>query len=227
MATSLPFALTSAPEIKAHKDYHLADGTKVPSVTQIIENIGWKSHGLMWWGYHLGLKGVDLKTYRAELADAGKLTHKMCEHDMRGLSEPDVTGLDEKLVAKARGSFQGYLRWKESMKLDIVSGEMAMVSEAHRYGGRPDAVGSLFGEPVMIDYKSSKDLYPEVIIQVAAYDRLWTENKDMPCTRHMVLRWNPEGRFVLHDLSEADLEAGWRGFLAAKQLHEIKRELRK
>ena len=47
--------------------------------------------------------------------------------------------------------------------------ELTVWSEQHRYAGSTDAFLRIQGEPVVVDWKTTKSIYPEVGLQLAAY----------------------------------------------------------
>ncbi len=220
--------------------YRTADGSVVPGVTTVISNLGFSTRGLMYWGFKCGVAAgleaglagkrecdTKLDDVREGLADAGKLAHLFAQHDIQGKPRPPTTGIAPEIIAKAEDSFGSYLAWKERTRLELVASEVQLVSEKHRYGGRVDGVirfGEAFG---ILDFKSSKELYPDAIVQVAAYGEAWTENNpDLPITEWHVLRWGPDGSFTHHALSQAQIAAAWRIFRHALAVHELKKGLK-
>jgi hypothetical protein len=206
--------------------YRLKDGTEVPSVTTLLGHLGWKSYGLMFWAHKLGKAGIDLKDERAKLADVGTMCHAFAQADITGKPRPQFLEADADQRQKAEDAFRGYLDWKASTRLDLIASEVALVSETHRFGGRLDAITAREGEAGLLDFKSSKDLYPDQIVQVAAYDALWTENRpDVPLTSWHILRWRPDGAFVHHTLSRTVLDRAWEAFRCCLQLNGIRKDL--
>lgn len=207
-------------------DYRNQAGDKVVSVTQAIGNLGWKSYGLMLWAYGLGKEGKDLEKTRGDLADAGSLCHAMASADITGRPAPKVD-LPEEVAKKAADSFGAYLDWKRSTRLELRASEVAMVSEEHRYGGCLDAIAVFGGAAGLLDFKSSKALYPDQIVQLAAYWKLWEENNpDLPLSHWHVLRWAPDGGFTHHSISRQAMEAGWEAFLCCLRLHTLKKAIK-
>lgn len=194
-------------------------GTKVPGVTTVLgSSLGWKSPGLMWWAWKLGTEGKDLRREREKAADAGSLAHACAEADITGKPPPEIP---EEFKAKVAGAFAAYRAWREQTRLELVASEVPLVSESLKYGGCLDAVGVFGGDAALIDFKSSKELYGDHVVQVSAYARLWDENHpDLPIKAWHVLRWNEDGAFTHHSLSESQIESGWRVFLAALTIYQ-------
>jgi hypothetical protein len=205
--------------------YANAAGMKVSGVTTVIgSSLGWKSPGLMYWAWKVGSEGKDLREERNKAADAGTLAHACAEALITGQPLPEIP---EEHKAKVEGAVAAFKAWREQSRLDLVASEVPLVSEAHGYGGCIDAVGVFNGEAAIIDFKSSKDLYPDVVVQVAAYAHLWTENHpDVPIKAWHVLRWGPEGDFHHHSLSALSIAAGWRVFLACLEIYNLRKTVK-
>ena len=193
-------------------------GNKVSGVTTILgSSLGWKTPGLMHWAWKVGSEGKDYREERNKAADAGTLAHACAEAIITG---KDLPVIPEEHKAKVEGAVSAFRAWQEQTRLHLVASEIPLVSETHKYGGCIDAVGALDGAAMLIDFKSAKDLYPDVVVQVAAYASLWTENHpDLPIKAWHVLRWGADGDFHHHSLSEAQVAAGWRVFLAALAIY--------
>ena len=207
-----------------HK-YYLANGDRVPGVTMVLsDSLGWSSRGLMYWAHKIGKQGKELDEVREELANAGKLCHLMARCDIKGEPPPDLSKYPKEIAEKARKQFEdSWLVWKAQTNLELLSAEVPLVSELHGYGGTYDALAAWGGMVQLIDWKSAKDLYPDTVVQVAAYKHLHEEvHPEMTIKRCHVLRWNEEGGFNHHALSDKQIEAGWRAFVHVLQLYKLK-----
>jgi hypothetical protein len=204
--------------------YYLANGDRVPGVTTVIgDSLGWKTPGLVHWAWKLGMENKNYREVREEAANAGKLCHLMAQCDIQGKPMPDLMNYPPEIAMKARESFKAWLDWKAQTRLELIAAETPLVSEAHGYGGKPDAIAAWTGEVQLLDWKSAKDLYPDTIVQVAAYKELWNECRPQtPIKRCHVLRWNEDGGFNHHSLSERQIIAGWRAFVHCLQLYKLK-----
>ena len=195
-------------------------------MTSILGNLGWKSYGLMYWAHALGKAGKDLREEREAAAEVGTICHAYAAADITGKPQP-VFDVDAEMLSKAERSFASYLSWKGMTRLEMIASELPLVSETLRFGGRLDAVAAFDGAAGLLDFKSSKALYPDQVVQVAAYAHLWNEHKpEMPLGHWHILRWSPDGAFTHHALSQAQIDFGWRAFLACMELQAIKKELR-
>lgn len=204
--------------------YHIKDGTRVPSVTTVIGKFK-DSGGLVHWAWKLGTEGKDYRVVRDNAAFAGTMAHEAVEAWIHKTNfafqgEPDI-------CKKAKQAFEAFLDWANQTKLEVTHTEMALVSEAHKYAGTFDAVAML-GKRAMLDWKSSARIYPEYLVQVAAYGQLWDENfPNDPITGGFdLLRFDKEfGDFHHHHWNE--LDQAWQAFLHLRALFEIEKELKK
>lgn len=207
--------------------YHTKDGDRVPGCSTIAA-IGKDSGGLVHWAWDLGRQGKDYRKVRDEAADAGTIGHALVDAAIKGIDAPDFSAFPEDVAARGRMSFAAYRQWRDMSKLQIVSSEVAMVSERHRFGGTVDAVGHLNnGGLAILDWKCAK-LYPDYLYQVAGYGLLWNETyPDDPITGgYHLVRFNRDtGDF--HHAYFADLQRETAGFLLKRDLYDNMRETKK
>lgn len=213
--------------------YHLKDSTKVPGVTTPIGRFK-ESGALMWWAFGQG-KAAErgeisgLYDKRDEAADAGTLAHSYVEAHIKG--EP--IALPDKPAKIERLAFQGYMsfvNWQQNNKIEIIEQEMEMVSEAHRFGGCPDAVGTNSqGRLALLDWKtSSSGPFVDWLIQLAAYGILWDENHpDNPITGgYHLCRFSKENADFHHHFW-CELEEAKKQFLLFLEAYHRDKVLKK
>jgi hypothetical protein len=204
-------------------EYHLADGTRVPSVTTIISRFK-ESGGLVHWAWQLGQTGKDYRVERDRAADAGSMAHAAVEAWIHG-RDPAFDGEPE-VVDKAKRAFSAFREWTEQTRLQVTHTELPLVSEYHRFGGTFDAVVMNKGR-ALADWKTSQRCYPEYLVQLAAYGHLWAENfpsESITAGFHLLRFDKIYGDFHHHFWSE--LERAWMAFLHLRELYEIDKELR-
>lgn len=204
--------------------YFLADGTRVPSVTTVLSRFK-ESGGLMHWAWTLGKDGKDYREERQRAADAGTLAHAAVEAWIHG--QPISFDGDPETCTKAQKAFDAFVAWATQSNLRVTHTEVSLVSEKYRFGGTLDAI-VLGNHRAMADWKSSNRIYPDYLIQIAAYGKLWEENHpDEPIDGGFhLLRFDKEfGDF--HHHFWAELDRAWDAFLHLRALYEIEKELRK
>lgn len=162
---------------RPYKGYEI-DGEKVPGVTTVLSRFK-ESGALMYWAWKQGTEGKDFRETKQAAADAGTLAHDMVEHDIYG-QDFDLTGYDAVTIQKAQGAFNAYKEWKQQTNLSVAEAEMPLVSRVHRFGGTLDAI-LVQGKLALGDWKSSRAVYADMLLQLAAYKVLWEENfQDRP-----------------------------------------------
>jgi hypothetical protein len=135
----------------------------------------------MGWAYKQGKEGKDFRATTKAAADAGTIAHALIDADLTGIEIdlkeqfPEATSA---IVAKATRAYQNFLKWKQSMTLHVYKTETKYVSEEHQFGGCPDGLGTTIYGKSLLDWKSSKAVYPEYKIQLmGGYGILVDENE--------------------------------------------------
>ena len=212
--------------------YRNKDDKRVRGVTTVIGRFK-DSGGLLYWAFEQGKaaeRGEIERLYdkRDAAAESGTLAHSMVEAHINGKEFGIPEDMTAETIEEAQNAFQSYLSWASMTKLKIVEQEMPMVSEEYQFGGCPDAIGEIKNELCLVDWKTSNGVYPDYLIQLAAYKQLWEENNpDRPLTGgfHLCRFAKSHGDFAHHyypDLSEA-----WEQFKLFLQAYEIDRGLKK
>lgn len=149
--------------------YKLEDGTRVPGVTTIIGRFK-NSGALINWAYDRGLNNLPLYEAIREASDIGHEAHDMVEAFV-------LTG-NEQMSSndKVNQAYRSFREFWNATKIHVFSTETSMVSEKYRIGGTIDAVGRKEnGECILVDWKTSGAIYPDYVLQIAAYMLLWNE----------------------------------------------------
>jgi hypothetical protein len=102
------------------------------------------------------------RRYTTERADIGTEAHDLFERLGRGED-----------LGRIRPEMQGYVdQWhlfNEQFRPNFLMQEETVWSDKHRYAGSFDAIAEIGGETVILDYKTSKAVYAETALQMAAY----------------------------------------------------------
>lgn len=209
------------------KGYFTKDGTKVPSVTTILSRFK-ESGGLMHWAWKCGVDGLDYRAVRDDAANAGTMAHDLIERHIKGEEiDRDWWLRGTETQAKACRAFEAYLAWAEQTKIKIIETEFGLVSEKHRYGGTPDALGEINGRLVLPDWKSSNSVYGDYLCQLAAYKNLIEENRpNMKIEGFYLCRFSKEtADFSVHQYN--DLSEAWEMFLHLRAAYELDKSVKK
>ena len=148
--------------------YRLKDGTPVPGTTTICSAYK-DSGGLIHWAWNQGKQGLDYRETRDKAGDIGTLVHAAIEAKLNDAPLP-------LLPEEGAKAINAFLEWEKQNKIEILEQEIQLVSEEFRYGGTLDAVGLVDGKYVLLDWKTSKGVYKNYLLQLAAYAQLWNEN---------------------------------------------------
>ena len=210
--------------------YRLKDGKRVPGTTTIIGRFK-DSGGLLYWACEQGKaieRGEIYKLYdkRDEAGESGTLAHLMVEDHIDG-KVLDISEYPQEIQDQAHQAFEAYLSWEKTTNLKIIEQAMELVSEEYRFGGCPDAVGEVQGELTLVDWKTSNAVYPDYLIQLAAYKQLWEENNpERPLKGFHLCRFAKEhGDFAHHYYPK--LDEAWRQFVLFREAYDIDKQLKK
>ncbi len=203
--------------------YKLADGTPVPGVTTIC-NVAKDSGGLIHWAWKLGTEGRDYRKVRDDAAGAGTLAHQAVEAWIRGRPY-EMTG-DTDTVSRGQKAFDAFLEWAEQTHLKATHPETTLISEKYRIGGTLDAL-LLGGKRAMGDWKSADGLYPEALMQLAAYGALWNEaHPQEPITGGYHLVRFDKTHADYHHHYWPELEDAWTAFQHCRALYDLRAALK-
>lgn len=113
---------------------------------------------------------------REDAASAGTMVHDAIEAHIKGEvydyllihDDPDIT-------EKARAGFNAFLSWESKNKVEWLESEVQVFCELEGYAGRFDAIAMVNGHRYLIDFKTSKGIYPEMPVQICAYRQAYNE----------------------------------------------------
>jgi len=208
--------------------YKSKEGKRVPGVTTVIgQNLGWNKQALMWWANQVGLDGMSHRDASQQAADIGTIAHAMVEAELKGKKYEDMVnlkGVTKEQLDQAENSYLAWLEWAETVNFKLLKSEHTLVSEKYQFGGQID-VAAIKKQTCIIDLKTSKDVYPDMKIQLSAYGQLWVENyPDDPVKAYYLLRIGKDGGFSYHYWP--DLSSAWEAFLCLRRLHDIQKKLK-
>lgn len=206
--------------------YKNDNGKRLRSVTTILSSeLGWNKMPLIAWYTKLAMSGQDPYVELQTAGRIGTLTHEMVEAHILS----NAFGYHEKKIdldkfstsekAQARIAYKSYCNWydnclvngKKSIK--FLETEVSLVSEKYQFGGTFDAIAEINGKNYLIDFKTSKSIYQEYVIQLAAYRQLWQEHSDLKIHGGIILKLSKdEVAFEEKKVLIKDLNKGWSLF---------------
>lgn len=172
-------------KVKNHIRYKNSEGINVPGVTTVLGILN--KPALIHWAWDLGCKGIDYKVFRDDKADIGTLAHEMILCHLKK-EELDTSYYTQNQIDLAETCFLKYLDWEKDEIIEPILLEKPLVSEKYQYGGTIDNFCFLNGKKTLIDYKTSKGIYDENLLQVAAYKRLICETQKTEVRNVIILR---------------------------------------
>ncbi len=209
---------------RVHTVYKTKDGVRVPGVTTILGELA--KPALIHWAWDLGIKGIDYRVHRDELADIGSLVHDMILCDLKG-KECDTSEYSKKQIDRAENCFLSYLEWKRQRVLEPTLVEEPLVSEKFRFGGKPDFLGKIDGVMTLADFKTGKRLYDEHRFQLAGYRHLLADNGFPVPDEYLLLNIGRDENEKFEELKRRNLTLESRVFLAALEIYKTKKEIKK
>jgi hypothetical protein len=207
--------------------YRLRDGTRVPSVTTVLDAVLAKP-ALTRWANGLGLQGIRLEDYMSRTADIGTAAHELCIAHLAGREPKLDPALSPEQVASAQRLYRRFHdEFLSRHDLQPVLLEEHMVSEELCYGGTLDVLGFLDGDLAVVDFKTGKGIYDEHFHQTAAYVHLAHENGYQAVERSCIVRLgrDEEEGFEFVFCDPELLKLHWRVFQHAARIYELKHEI--
>jgi hypothetical protein len=115
----------------------------------------------------LGKERANRKILR-QASEIGSQAHAMIEWTLRNMM-CEKQGPSPSIGEKATWAFTQWLKWKDSVRLNPILIEKTVHSHAFGYAGTMDLLAEVNGELAVVDWKTGKAIYPEALLQNAAY----------------------------------------------------------
>lgn len=204
--------------------YRLKDGTEVPGVTTLVK-LADDMGGLIGAAAKIGPSYRELWNRET---DIGTAVHDMI---VQLITEQPVTNplADLDMHRSAWLAFRAAEAWLIRSGVRPHEWEISLVSEAHRFGGQIDLIGlDKVGHLVIVDWKTSKAFYSNMMTQVAAYRELWNENNpERPVTggAYVVRLGKADGATHPRYYPPWKLETAFGYFLLMRQVWDAQKHL--
>ena len=213
--------------VKAHTRYKLRNGKVCPSVTTILNSqLGWNKAALVAWSAREALQGNDPDALAMDAADSGTVTHKLVEGHIK-VEDVDVSDFTANQIAAGKVGFAAFQSWEHGREIEYVHTEHQVISELYKFGGTIDILCRIDGVLSLIDLKTSKSLYPEFVVQVAAYGRAYEEQESQKIGKYHLLRLSKSGGgYEHHVISPERVEVAWSVFKHCRELYDLQKELK-
>lgn len=208
-------------KVKVHRRYKNRQGIPIPGVTTILNLLA--KPALIHWAWKEGIEGRDYQKVRDRAGNIGTLAHYLIECSIKGM-KPDVSEYSPANLEKAKNAYQAWLKWKKNFgDIETVTSEAPLICDT--FGGMLDWVIKQNNNHILVDFKTSKYIFFEMICQLAAYKYLWnTNNPDKEIKTCYILRIGKEdGEFEQRRYT--DLEKELKLFLHLRDIYFLKREM--
>ncbi len=198
---------------------------RIPGVTTVGGNLGWKTRGLCWYFWDKGKRGKDFDDTTE--ADDGSRGHYLIECWIKK-TEPDKSKFPPEVWKPAETCFDNFLQWKESVHFQLLESELSLISEQNQCGATIDCIASIMGKKCLFDWKTGKGLtvYPDHLVQIEAYRHIYDENfpnEKIDGGLHLLRIAKENASHALYYWEE--IPEAWETFLLARQLHELKKKI--
>lgn len=150
-------------EFFCESGYYLINGIKYPRVTRIKSVIA--NPGLIAWQVMVGKKkAMEIMKKRG---DFGTRIHKLIELSLKG-EKIDLKNYDEETETTMK-LFKDFSDEHE-LKPELLEQHLWFeLSDKYRYAGTADFIGYVDGKLMLLDWKTSKAIYPDMWLQLSAY----------------------------------------------------------
>lgn len=224
-----------------HRFWRMENGKKVnilgvTSVTGVVD----KSSALIGWAVKLARLYLSDRVEAGEPITLSEIEEACRQHTIRKKEAADIGTEIHSIVEKwikqqeleipeddrIRNGFDAFLKFQTEHKAKWIESEKIIYSQKHDYAGILDAVAEIDGDLVLVDFKSSNGLYPEMSFQAAAYQLAYEEMTGKQIKYRLIARFGKEdGEFEVkrYDENQADKEA----FLACLTLKRRLKQLDK
>lgn len=205
---------------RAHTIYRLNDGTRVPGTTTVTGLLD--KPALVGWANDLGLQGINSRDYVDSMAGVGTLAHAMCVAMLTGDLTEDLDEYAPIEVRLARNSAAKFQVWLDEHEFKPILIEQPLVSEEHRFGGTVDMYGMLDGMYALVDLKTGKAIYPEMVYQLAAYRQLLIEHGHTVDNVRIVRIGRDESE-GFEERIFGNLDKAWQVFWHLRQIYDLRK----
>ena len=164
---------------------------------------------------------------RREAADIGTEAHDWLRDYWRAIiRKADIPQMPE--PGPINNCVTAVRDWISQHKVVPLAVESPHYSRQYKICGRSDFVGLVDNELSVLDYKSTKYIYPEIALQMSAYAGMYyEEGVDRPETRWGIRMDKLTGEFEDRRYPPETFEADWDTFLAVFKIYDRLKHLRR
>ena len=200
---------------------YILNNKKLPSATQIIGRFK-NAIGLIIWANNLGLKGLNYFDELKKAGDTGTSLHDLAELHIKG---EDYEFPEDPTV---RHCFNQFLEWWDNLTCEVIWTEKKFKSKKLMFGGCPDLLVKKDGKYILVDFKSSKAVYSDMIIQLSCYANLIKENDNIEIDRAVIVRFPKDNDDTeIRKFTKEELAVGLKQFKILRKAFDLDKDLNK
>lgn len=96
-------------------------------------------------------------------------------------------GISSNMMRRIDGMMGSFIEWAKTVDGVIHYTELKVISHKYAYSGTLDAVGTFEGKPMILDWKTSSKIYPDMDLQLAAYAQAYKEQTGVNLKEGMIV----------------------------------------
>ena len=200
---------------------YILNNKKLPSATQIIGRFK-NAIGLIIWANNLGLKGLNYFDELKKAGDTGTSLHDLAELHIKG---EDYEFPEDPTV---RHCFNQFLEWWDNLTCEVIWTEKKFISKELNVGGCPDLLVKKDGKYILVDFKTSKAIYSDMVIQMSCYAEIIRENDGIEIDRAVIVRFpKDDDDTEIRKFSKDELAVGLKQFKILRKAFDLDKDLNK
>ena len=200
---------------------YILNNKKLPSATQIIGRFK-NAIGLIIWANNLGLKGLNYFDELKKAGDTGTSLHDLAELHIKG---EDYEFPEDPTV---RHCFNQFLEWWDNLTCEVIWTEKKFKSKKLMFGGCPDLLVKKDGKYILVDFKTSKAIYSDMVIQMSCYAEIIRENDGIEIDRAVIVRFpKDDDDTEIRKFSKDELAVGLKQFKILRKAFDLDKDLNK
>lgn len=174
-----------------------------------------------------GIKGASNRVSNTALT-VGSVVHSFAEETLLAIADGRGERPTMPTHAQAKRGCEAFLQWLDQHHVEPLHIERMIFSKKFGYAGTCDFVGRIDNTLTVADFKTSRGIYDEHLMQTAAYWTALEEELGLGIDARAILRFDKEtGEFDFHRLPMDTIDMDFEAFLACRTLYHYDREARK
>ena len=197
------------------------DGKRVAGVTTKIGRYK-SADSLIHWAWQCGINGLDYREEKKKAGDIGTDLHNLAEEYIKG-NEPFVS--KDPVVHHC---FQQFLEWWNNYDCEVIWTEKTYTNKKLNCGGCPDLLVKKDDKYILIDFKTSKNMYGDHLIQLGAYSELIKLEDGIEIDEAIIVRFpKDDDQTQIKKYSKKDLALGSKQFKKYSECYETEKLINK